>query len=310
MIVLLNDNVKPVFGRHEKFTFRHGWLKKGVDAVKGNPTLFSSEEALVKLGVGKNMVRSIRHWCQTVGLLEEIEGSGRAQALGPSSLATKLLSPGGWDPFLEEIATMWLVHWQLFSNQERSLVWYLIFSTYLETEFTKKQLVAQLTRQLEQMNIRTTEGMIKREVDCFLSTYVTSWSKAGVLSEESLDCPLTELNLIRFLPEDSVYRFNIGPKLSLPVEIFAFGLLSYLVRIARTRRTVAVEECVYQPGSPGQAFKLDENSVTEYLELVESLTEGRIRLQETAGLRQIYIHEANDNLLVELADALLNQFYD
>jgi hypothetical protein len=308
LTVLLNKNVKPVFGRHEKFTFRHGWLQKGVDATLDNPTIFSKDEALVTLGVGKNMVRSIRHWCQAVGFLDEIESPGRAQALGPSALAANLLLVNGWDPFLEETASMWLIHWQLVSNQERSLVWYLAFSAYLETEFTKKQLIAYLTRQFEQMNIRTTGGTIKREVDCFLSTYVTSWSNTGRLSEESLDCPLTELNLIRFLPEDGVYRFNIGPKPSLPAEIFGYGLLSYLAQIARTRRTVAVEECVYQPGSPGQTFKLDENSVTEYLEAIEKLTLGQIRLQETAGLRQIYIHDGDDSL-PQLAQMLLSQFY-
>lgn len=204
---------------------------------------------------------------------------------------------------------MWLIHWQLVSNQKRSLVWHLAFSAYLETEFTKKQLIAYLTRRFEQMGVRTTGGMIKREVDCFLSTYVTSWSKAKGFSEESLDCPLTELNLIRYLPEDGVYRFNIGPKPSLPPEIFGYGFLSYLEGITQTRRTVAVEECVYQPSSPGQAFKLDENSVTEYLEAIEELTKGKIRLQETAGLRQIYIHDTDNNSLTKLAKTLLSEFY-
>jgi hypothetical protein len=308
--VLLEEGVKPVFGRHEKFTFRHGWLKKGVDAAQDNPTVFSSDEALVRLGVGKNMVRSIRHWCQAVGLLDQVESPSRAQALGPTSLASSLLSRAGWDPFLEEIATMWLLHWQLVSNQEKSLVWRLVFSAYLEAEFTRKQLLAFLARQFDQMGIRTTEGTIRREVDCFLRTYVTSWSKAGHLSEENLDCPLAELNLIRYLPEDGVYRFNIGPKASLPAEVFGYGLLTFLARIAETRRTVAVEECVYQPGSPGQAFKLDDISVTDYLEVIEHMTSGRIRLQESAGLRQLYIHDVMDTSLESLALELLSQFYE
>lgn len=306
---LLDDNVKPVFGRHEKFAFRHGWLKKGVDAAAEEPTIFSNDEALVRLGVGKNMVRSIRHWCQTVGLLEEIDVPGRAQGLGASQLADRLLAQGGWDPFIEEVATLWLLHWQLTTNQERSLVWNLAFSTFLEDEFTKKQLVNFLIRQFDKLDVRTTENMIRREVDCFLSTYVTSWTRSGALTEESLDCPLTELNLIRFLPEDGVYRFNIGPKPSLPAEVFGYGLISFLRSSAQTRRTVAVEECVYHAGSPGQAFKLDENSVMEYLEIIEERMEGRIRLQETAGLRQIYLHNPDFEELHEQATLLLDQYY-
>lgn len=310
MSFLLNDDVKPVFGRHEKFAFRHGWLRKGVDATSDNPTIFSSDEALVRLGVGKNMVRSIRHWCQATGLLEEIDVPGRAQGLGSSALAQRLLTEGGWDPFLEEIASLWLVHWQLFSNQERSLIWGLVFSTFLEDEFSKKQLINFLARQFDKLGVRTTESMIKREVDCFLGTYVTSWTRSGTLTEESLDCPLTELNLIRFLPEDGVYRFNVGPKPSLPAEIFGYGLLMFLRHIAKTRRTVAVEECVYHAGSPGQAFKLDENSVIEYLETLEDLLKGYIRLQETAGLQQIYLHNPNHEEMEKQAIALLDQYYE
>lgn len=51
-------------GRHETFTPRYGWLKKGFDACAHNPHVFTDETAIEQLGVGKNMVQSIRYWCQ------------------------------------------------------------------------------------------------------------------------------------------------------------------------------------------------------------------------------------------------------
>lgn len=51
------------FSGHESFPFRHTWLTKGVTAFAKDPTIFSKDEAMVILGVGKNMVQSIRHWC-------------------------------------------------------------------------------------------------------------------------------------------------------------------------------------------------------------------------------------------------------
>lgn len=48
------------FSGHETFTLRHGWLTKAVDAIETNDGAFNSDDALVELGVGKNMVRSIR----------------------------------------------------------------------------------------------------------------------------------------------------------------------------------------------------------------------------------------------------------
>ena len=53
---------EPVFARHESFHPRHGWLKKAIDGATADPNIFTQERAIVDLGVGKNMVRSIRHW--------------------------------------------------------------------------------------------------------------------------------------------------------------------------------------------------------------------------------------------------------
>ena len=82
--------IKPMFGGHEKFVFRYGWLKKGVDAIRDNPLVFTDEEALATLGVGKNMVRSIRHWCLAIGLAVETKESGFPRPLKPTDLAKNL----------------------------------------------------------------------------------------------------------------------------------------------------------------------------------------------------------------------------
>ena len=150
-----------------------------------------------------------------------------------------------------------------------------------------------MKKHIEQAGIKTTDGTIEREVDCCLRTYVPSTrNKPNAISEESLDCPLSELDIIRYMVDDNVYRFNVGAKPSLPVGIFGYALLQHLPSVMTSRRTVSVDECVYRHGSPGQAFKLDENSVVEYLETLEELTAGKMRLQETAGLRQIYLHNS------------------
>jgi len=306
-----SDGIKPMFGGHEKFVFRHGWLKKGVDAIKDDPLVFTHEESLATLGVGKNMVRSIRHWCLATGLAEESNGVGLARPLKPTELAKKIIVGKSWDPYFEDVGSLWLLHWQLTNNPVRGFVWKLIFSSYLETEFTKKQLQAFLEKHIEQAGIKTTPGTIEREIDCCLRTYVPSIrSKPGMISEESLDCPLAEIDIIRYVTEDNIYRFNIGPKASLPVSIFGYALLQFLPLVVMSRRTVAIDECVYRYGSPGQIFKLDENSVVEYLEKLEEMTSGKVRLQETAGLRQIYLHHSVGGDLESYALDILKGYYE
>lgn len=307
---------KPILGGHETFAFRNGWLKKGIDAALENSSVFVEDDALVILGVGKNMVRSIRHWCLAAGMLEEVEDTGRSRPLQPTWLASSLLVDNGWDPYMEKEGSLWLTHWMIATNRIRGLVWAIGFSEYLETEFSKLSLVNFVARQFDRLGIKTTRDMIQRELDCFLHTYVVTKSSNKQkknfdgLSEENLDCPLAELDLIRYMPEYDLYHFNIGPKYSLPVEIFGFALLKFISTKIDTRRTIALEECIYQPDSPGQVFKLDENSVTEYLAQLEEKLAGSLHLIETAGLTQIYLSEEIAVNVDSYARSLLQSYYE
>jgi hypothetical protein len=308
---ILRNNLKPSFGAHEKFVFRHGWLKKGVDAVAADPLVFTHDEALVELGVGKNMVRSIRFWCLATGMIEETDLVGRVRLLELTKLGGRLLPYGGWDPYLEDGGTLWLLHWQLATNTTRALVWHQTFCTYYESEFSKAQLGRFIAKQLDRQGIATTEAMVEREVDTCLRTYAGTLVRAGGpgLLEESFDCPLVELDLLRLNPVEGLYRFSIGPKVSLPAAVVGFALLQYFRRLDIVQRTVAVDDCVYGSGSPGQVFKLDENSMVEYLEALEPLTDGAVRLQETAGLRQLYLHHIEPHQFKAYAFRLLANYY-
>lgn len=93
-----------VFARHETFHPRFGWLKKGFDRASIDSETFLREDAPVRLGVGKNMVRSIRYWCQAFKLLEADQ---------PTEFGIQLLGDAGWDSFLEDPASLWLLHWKL-----------------------------------------------------------------------------------------------------------------------------------------------------------------------------------------------------
>lgn len=99
---IVDKKLYYTFSRHEKFVFRQGWLTKGVEAVKTDPVIFTRDQALVAVGVGKNMVRSIRHWCLATGLIEEADGGCLTRPLRMTQLGEKLMGVDGWDPCLEE----------------------------------------------------------------------------------------------------------------------------------------------------------------------------------------------------------------
>ena len=112
IITKTKPTVQPVFARHETFHPRFGWLKKGFDKAIENSAIFSEESASTALGVGKNMVKAIIYWSLAYKILQE--GSRKDNhAIMPTPFGNQLLGNGGWDPYLEDAASLWLLHWNL-----------------------------------------------------------------------------------------------------------------------------------------------------------------------------------------------------
>ena len=242
---------------------------------------------MVELGVGKNMVRSIRHWALATNVIEEIPGS-RGTELRPSALGILLLQDGGADPYLEDPNSLWLLHWQRASNERRATTWSWAFSLLRGHECTRETLAGTVQTELRRRNIPLSSGhSLRRDVDCFVRTYVRA--KKSIVLEDSLECPLTELGLIDEEVDSGVLQFNAGFQRALAMPLFLFALLEFWRRAAPGRETLPFSDIAYGFGSPGLIFKLDENSLTERLERLERLTDGRMAYTETAGIRQVYL---------------------
>lgn len=278
------------FSGHETFPFRYPWLKKGFDAVLDDPGVFTRDDAVTTLGVGKNMVRSIRHWCLAAGVLQESERQG----LRVSSFGRALLADDGRDPYLEDPASLWLLHWQIGTNRFRSATWFWAFSHYHEPEFTREALTSSLFKWTQTLPGKSVaESSLKRDVEVFLRTYVPSRQDRGV-AEDSLDCPLVELGLIVQPTGGQSYQFRRGRQEALPDGVLLFAALSFWEAFAPSAETLAISDLARQPASPGRVFKVDESSLAERLEGVEKLSMGAVLYGETSGLRQLYRREKTE----------------
>ena len=282
--------IQHSFSGHETFPFRYPWLKKGFDAVREDAGVFSRDDAITTLGVGKNMVRSIRHWCLAAGVLAENRDAGGA--LQPTELATLLLDDEGLDPYLEDPATLWLLHWQIASNRLRATTWFWTFSHFNEPEFTREALGSALFKWTQTLpGKQVAESSVRRDVEVFLRTYVPSRASRGDIAEDTLDCPLTDLGLITQPGDGRSYRFQRGTQRGLPDDILLYAVLHFWQSFAPAAETLALHDIARQPGSPGRLFKIDESSLVERLEGIEQATDGKLSYAETAGLRQLYRRE-------------------
>ena len=298
------DKINASFSGHETFPFRYTWLKKGVDAVRENSTIFADDSATITLGVGKNMVRSIHHWCQVSRLItRDAMGGNHRRRFVPTQFGNSIFADDGFDPYLEDMATLWLIHWQLTTNANRATTWYWAFSIFGQNEFGRDTFIAELINWAERnTRNRISENSIKRDIDCFLRTYVPSRLTKTAIMEDTFDCPLVELNLISDSSDGNTYRFHRGPKPSLPIEIFAAALSEFWDAFS-SESTLTFANIAYAPRSPGRTFLLDEDSLAEYLDRLDNLTKGALRYDETAGVKQVYRQRQVDPM------KLLNSYY-
>ncbi|HEV3455327.1 MAG TPA: DUF4007 family protein [Thermoanaerobaculia bacterium] len=284
-----SDSIQAVvFSGHESFPLRFTWLAKAVRHCESEAQrdLFSRPDAMVRLGVGKNMVRAMRSWALATQVVEPDEANGKVARVRPTAMGRLLFGDDGADPFMEDPATVWLVHWALASNR-RLGTWYWAFNELREIEFERGQLVGQLHRASREMAGRQiARETIERDVDCFLRTYVSSDPDKRLSREELLGCPLTELGLIRRAGSGS-FTFSRGPHDSLPQEVFAYCLLLFWSRKAAQADSLAFEDVAHSSGSPGQVFKLTENALVDRLYELEGITGGGLRYDDTSGLRQV-----------------------
>ena len=121
------------FGRHESFPLRFGWITKGLQALADDPKIFTRDDATVVLGVGKNMVASIRYWLQATRIAHR---DPKANTLKPTPIAEIVFGDDG-DPYLEDEGTIWLLHWLLATNPKDATAIYWFFNHFHKPTFNK-----------------------------------------------------------------------------------------------------------------------------------------------------------------------------
>lgn len=287
------------FSGHETFPFRYTWLKKAVDAADGDEYAFHADDAMVKLGVGKNMVSSIRHWGVTTGMLAEgaPRRGSRVKPFRATELGALLFRDEGWDPFLEDPGTLWLLHWQLVSRLERATTWWWVFNQYPGTVFTRGEIQEAIeTLCAQRAWTRATSASLKRDIDVFIRTYAPQ-RRRNILLEDTLDCPLAELGVMRVSDQQAFILVRSGHD-SLPDEIFAYALADYLKRRPAGMQTVTLEDLSFSDGAPGRSFCLDEPGLLRRLDRIEALTDGGVVFDETAGLKQLYVHRLPEPAMI------------
>lgn len=280
---LRHSDYRPTFSGHETFPLRYGWLQKAYTSVAESTSpadtirIFRDPASIARFGVGRNMVSSMRYWAMNTEIIGESESGG----IESTWLGELLFGSEGVDQFLEEIGSLWLLHWHLASRDKlTSLYW--LFNEFTGGAFARKEVVRALLLLAKDMGWpRVSQTTVDRDVQCLLRAYV-----GGRGGNEAGDSVLSELGLARPLGGGK-YSLVRGQQSTLPDAVFLFAVWDFWCTHAPNRSTLSYEALAFSGRSPGRVFLLDDVSLVDRLEAIEEVSNRAFSWSETAGLKQL-----------------------
>ena len=257
---------------HEKFVLREGWLTKGIRGVSEDDHLFSGNDGADKLGVGTNMVKSIRYWMQAFDLLEEDTKTG----ITLNTFGDKILNK---DLYLEDAFTLWLLHSRIAKNEDKATTWFVFFNKVDAEEFTKEEIFEPIKRELLLIADKNfPDKSLSDDIDVLLNMY--SREKKDEDPEDKNVCPLVELGLIK--KEGNRY-VRQQPDLR---KFSDYIILYELAILLDDKKSIGIDKIAELAKHIYQLNRVTVNNILDRLD-----TAGYLRVDRTAGLDLIYPDE-------------------
>ena len=184
------------YSGHESFSVRKNWLQKGIQNIESfkKSGKEGELEAMDRLGLGRNMVKSLRFWLKACGVTND-EPKKKIFELSPLG---KIVSEN--DPYIQESGTLCLLHYNLAANKESATSWYFLFNEFNMTEFSEDDFCRALEK-WDEMNgeKKAAFSSFQKDFDCIRHTYIGRSRRAMDLEEDpesNMDSPFSELRLL------------------------------------------------------------------------------------------------------------------
>lgn len=278
------------FSGHESFPCKSLWLKKGYDFVANNYD-FNSPDAVMELGVGKNMVSSIRYWLRAFGITNE----GCLSEIGKFLFDEET----GRDKYLEDIATLWLLHYNIVSNKEATLYnWFFCRLQKERSQFNRDDIMSFVKYQLTEEGKQNlyNENTVKKDCSVLLLNYTLPLK---VQSNEDYSTLLVDLDLIRQNAEGKGYFYNVEGKRKVTIEVFMYGLLE--LKKEKKDNTIPYEDI---RDELGLLFCLNDAETIEILKELARKYPDTLSYSDIAGIRQVQFTKSLEPIQV------LEAYYD
>ncbi len=270
---------KISFSGHEKFECKIDWITKGLNAFNKNKYIFNLtniEEGIEALGLGINMIKSLNHWMQVLGLIKKSD---------LTELGYILLEK---DPYLENSDTLWLLHWNIVKSQERATLYNLFFNTIYPYKFTRESMLNKITFWLKNNGVNLSQTTVKSDIDVLIRMYK---------SNDSQDVSLNLFSELKLITEQTsnIFTLNINMATDISDQAFIYILMDYIGCLNSTiSESISMDDIQRGKLSLQKSLCMRESALYNKIHRLEQLTDGQLAYSEASGIRQIYIDSSFD----------------
>jgi len=278
------------FAGHDTFTCRNYWLKKGLDHLWSGKKF--DNQAIKELGVGKNMVSSIRFWLKSFGLTDSSELN--------TELAQLIFNETkGKDPYLEDIGSIWLLHFLLVTSEKAS-IYSLVFNHFRKKkmEFSREQLQTYLENECQNKGFSYNSNSIKKDIGVFINNYRLANSKS---IEDDFMGLLHEIDMVDLSfksGNQESYKIENKNRPTLPSEII---LACTIMQMSGS--TISFHEILTGINQVGSVFAISNNYLLKSIEECLEIYPKHLTYTDDGGVQVLQLIKKLDVIDV------LNKYY-
>ena len=266
------------YNQHQSFYLRDRWLGKALRSIEKDPSFFFKKDAFEKIGLGKNMVQSLRHWIKATNIVTENMKEKKHELTGLGNLIRR------YDTTLKYQGTAAVLHYEITKQQEPSTAWYWYFNIFNENRALKEDIYQEFSSWVQAEETRVvSENSLKRDVDCLVRMYTSGEDEDD--PEEVTLSPLANLNIMRSYSE--VVIKEEGQFLPQDEDFLMYVLLEHCQRSGQYE--LSMEEIVNAPALLGRTYNLSKNYIFRILTKCSQQEMNRIVFTRTNNLDMVRV---------------------
>ncbi len=222
------------------------------------------------------MVSAIRYWMKAFNILDSKDK--------PTEFGAKLLDNEGYDPFLEDDASLWLLHYQLIKTGLAS-TYSIIFNEFRKEKlfFNKVTFVNYLKRIREaDKTFNFNDNTVAEDFVVFVKMYQSSEGSNDI--EDSFSGILSEIELLKTINKgkDEQYQIENSERDKLPPAVLLFSILEN----SSYGDSIGLNSLEYDNNSPGSIFCLNRSGlINKISEIVRD--NNQITFTDHAGIKEL-----------------------